>query len=252
MRFYQEVLKLGCFSLDEAAAICNNKNTAKSAIYSLKTKGLVESVKRNLYAVISMESKTPVCSPYEIASHITKSSYVSHHAAFEYYGVANQVFNYFYVSSDERFNDFYFDGKKYCCVASQSNLGVVTTRRGIRVTDAERTILDNIKDISKIGGLEETLRCLAVFPVADEEKLVQYLKAFNNRFLWQKAGFILKDFAQQLKLSDRFFELCKTEKGKSTRYLIPHEANTVYSKEWSLIVPSNYDKIMEEGEDLDV
>jgi hypothetical protein len=55
----------------------------------------------------------------------------------------------------------------------------------------ERTILGNIKDLSKIGGLEELLRCLSMVTVVDEEKLLKYLAFYKSQFVYQKAGYIL-------------------------------------------------------------
>ncbi len=65
--------------------------------------------------------------------------------------------------------------------------GVSLKEDGVRVTDMERTILDSINDLDKIGGLEELLRCLELINYADEEKLLLYLKlTFHKQVLYQK------------------------------------------------------------------
>ena len=149
MEQYIQLLKMGCFSREDVAKITGNIRTADSVLYSHKKKGFVVSVRRNLYAAISLETNQPVCTPYQIASNISLDSYVSHHSAFEYHGMANQVFSEIYVSSSSKFNDFEFDGKHYTRVLSKTNEGVKKVGK-IRVTDIERTIVDSIKDFPKI------------------------------------------------------------------------------------------------------
>ena len=118
----------------------------------------------------------------------------------------------------------------------------------VRVTDIERTIVDSIKDFSKIGGLEELLRCLAMVTYATEDKLIKYLKIYDNQFLWQKTGYILSCYPN-MKLSEQFFETCKTNSQKSVRYLyeeLKYE-NPVFSNEWGLYIPNDIMKLLDEG-----
>ena len=157
MKQYIQLLKMGCFTREDVAKITGNIRTADSVLYSYKKKGVIVSIRRNLYAAISLETNQPVCTPYQIASSISPDSYISHHSAFEYHGMANQVFSRIYVSSSTKFNDFEFDGKHYTRVFSKTNEGIKKIGK-IRVTDIERTIVDSIKDFTKIGGLEELLR----------------------------------------------------------------------------------------------
>jgi predicted transcriptional regulator of viral defense system len=253
MKAYENLLKLGCFSLNEAIHLSKNPKTAESALYSLKKRGLVKSVKRNLYVMISMETGSPVASPYEIASRITESACVSHHSAFEFYGMANQVFTEIYVSSKERFNDFEFDGRTYRYVASKINIGVDVKKR-VKITDLERTVVDCVKNFNKIGGLEELLRCLSMVTFVDEDKLLYYLNAYDNMFLYQKAGYVLSHFSATAKISETFFKNCKGYVNKSIRYLYPDIVNEkpVLDKNWRLYVPQNLTQLTETGRNIDV
>lgn len=247
MEQYMQLLKMGCFSREDVARITGNIRTADSVLYSHKRKGLIVSVRRNLYAAISLETNQPVCTPYQIASSISPDSYVSHHSAFAYHGMANQVFSEIYVSSSTKFRDFEFDGKHYTRVLSKTNEGIQKNGK-VRVTDIERTIVDSIKDFSKIGGLEELLRCLAMVTYASEDKLIRYLNIYDNQFLWQKTGYILSCYPS-MKLSDPFFEICKASSKKSVRYLyeeLKFEC-PVFSKEWNLYIPDNIGKLTDEG-----
>ena len=249
MNSYEKLLKLRCFSLADAAELYGNENTAKSAIRSLKSKSLLQSVKRDLYVIISMETKAPVSTPFEIASHITPSSCISHHTAFEYYGMTNQMFSDIFVSSKERFNSFSFDGRVYRFISSKIDEGIIE-KRDMRVTDKERTLTDSVKDLSKIGGLEELENCISMITFLDEEKLLRYLSLYNNGALYKKMGYFMSKAEFKSKLSGHFFEECLKHSDKSVRYLYEDLRNedSVYVKEWKLFVPA----ASPEEEDIDV
>lgn len=247
LEYYEKLLQLKCFSFDDAAKIFENERKTKNILYTLKKKGLLQSVRRNYYATISLETKEPVATPFEIASSITDSSYISHHSAFEFYGLTNQVFSDIYVSTEREFREFEFNGQWYHCIKNQKDFGI-SLQKTIRVTDLERTVLDNIKDFDKIGGLEELLHCLEMITVLDESRLTRYLEKYNNQFLIQKAGYLLS-FYPQLKLSDEFFDYCKKSIGNSSRYLyhdLKEEKNT-FIKEWNLCIPKDIMKLINEG-----
>ena len=70
-----------------------------------------------------------------------------------------------------------------------------------------------------------------------EEKLIQYLKIYDNQFLYQKTGFILSHLKTKRELSDLFFSLCKEKAGKSSRYLSSDCKTGKFDAEWSLVVP---------------
>ena len=237
---YEKFLALGCFDLSEATDIFNNVNTAKSALLFLKKKGYIQSIKRNLYAAISLETHSPVSTPFEIATHITKSAYVSHHSAFEYYGLTNQVFTDIYVSSDERFNSFDYDGRTYRYISSKSAKGITSSRK-LRVTGIERTLVDSIKDFSKIGGLEELKNCISMITMIDENKVLDCLKDYDNGFLYKKTGYLIMNSDISEKFSKRFYDLCQAKAQNSVRYLYDELKNeeSVYEKEWKLFVPLN-------------
>lgn len=247
MEQYKQLLKMGCFSREDVAKITGNIRTADSVLYSHKKRGMVASVRRNLFTAISLETGESVCSPYQIASFVTEDSYISHHSAFEYHGMANQVFSQVYVSSSSKFNDFEFDGKQYKRIVSKTNEGVKTIGK-VRVTDIERTVVDSIKDFSKIGGLEELLRCLAMVTYVSEEKLKRYLQIYDSCILWQKSGYILSHYPN-MKMSKEFIEFCRRNGGKSVRYLYEELKfeDPIYLKEWGLFVPKDMMKLVDEG-----
>ena len=67
------------------------------------------------------------------------------------------MFDKEWVSSDTMFRDFEFDGYTFCQVHSKCNEGIETVKYsgGVRITDKERAVIDRVKDLDKIAGLEE-------------------------------------------------------------------------------------------------
>ena len=249
MKHYRQLAELQCFTRAEAERVAGSAEAANSMLTSYQDKGYIESVKRNLYVTISMETGSAIPNRYRIATHITEGAYISHHSAFEYLGCANQVYYEVYVSGAKRFAPFEYDDITYRHVAPRIELGVDEKPDGIRTTDTERTVLDGINDFNKISGLEELLRCLELIPYVDEGKLLEYLERYGKQFLYQKAGYILGHFKDELRLSESFFEACEHKITKSVRYLyrgMEHVPNTFDSR-WKLFVPQNLKSVLSQG-----
>jgi predicted transcriptional regulator of viral defense system len=233
-------------------AIYGNRNSANSAIRALQKNGLVKSIKKNLYVCNDVENRAPVADKFKVGSSITKNSYISHHSALEFHGVGHQLFFEIYVSSSTVFNSFEFDGITYRYVSSKLDDGVITynTNRGVRVTNLERTVIDCIKDLDKSGGIEELLQSLRLITFLDSERMMKYLMLYNIQFLYQKVGFLLKHFQNELKLPESFFDFCHKNILESKRYLTDkNEKDLVYNSEWRLLVPENLMMFMEQGGD---
>lgn len=191
-----------------------------------------------LYTAISLETGGPIANPYQIATKLTPTSYVSHRSAFSYYGYVDQISYEMFVSSESRFNKFEFDEMDYLYIPSKCNRGIVE-EQGVRVTDIERTVVDYINQFDHIGGLEELLKGLAMIPYLSEQKIMEYLQLYNKAILYQKAGYILEHFQKELKLSNLLMQQCVEKKGKSIRYFseaFPKD-KLQYNRTWGLMVP---------------
>jgi len=253
MKYYEQLLKKGCFTWDELCTLIGNVKTADSLARNYIKKGYIQSVKRSLYVAVDLATGESIASKYRIAGKITPTSYVSHHAAFEYYGCANQVSYHVEVSSDTLFAPFEYGGNTYTHIKSRIDDGIVTRYDGVSVTDAERTVLDGINDFEKVMGLEELLRCLELLAIVKEDKLITYLNAYGKQVLYQKAGYILEHFRDIWNLSDNFFSACEARIGKSKRYLYkpPIREEAAYNRRWRLIVPRDLHKITNKGVPFD-
>lgn len=252
MDIYFELLKHPVFSIEDVYTYIENERTARVSLEKMIGSGKVLKIRNGLYTCVSGENGGPVANRFQIASAITPTSYVSHHSAFEYYGVSDQVFNEVYVSSQTRFHDFCFDGYNYHYVRSQISDGVYTPEYsgGINITDKEQTMLDSIKDMNRIAGLEEVTSCITSFKNLSEEKLLNYLKKYDSVFLCQKVGFLAEMFQEELGLSNDFLNACEDMLGNSKRYLTEDAIEVSYSGRWKLVYPENI-KNIKNGDFLD-
>lgn len=226
---YKKLLALRCFGRKQAEALWN-KNASKYLDNALK-QGLIRRVRKDLYVSVSLETHQPTKNKFEIASCISPTACVSHHAALEFYGYANQVFYDMTFVSQSKVKSFDFDDVSYHQIFSSISEGV-SEQNGVRVTDLERSILDCIDAVEKICGLEELEACLDIIPSLDEEKLQRYLPLYGKAFLYQKAGYLLEKHQSDLKLSDKFFDFCHKEIA-SRRYL---GKGTTLNTRWNLYV----------------
>jgi len=170
----------------------------------------------------------------------------------EYHGITDQVFYDVYVSSETSFRNFVFDGYTYHCVTSKSLEGVEKPAfsGGVAVTNIERTLVDCIKDMDKISGIEEVVQNIESVERMQEKRLLKYLDLFQNQFLYQKTGYLLSEHQEKMGLSDGFFDNCKEQIGRSKRYLTRDQEGGRYSTEWKLVVPKGLSE-MKNGEILD-
>ena len=194
-----------------------------------------------------METEQPIPNRFQVASHITDDSFVSHHSAFEFYGYANQVFYEVYFSTKKKVRPFDYDGLHYQPVLWHGNDSITETNNGVRVTSLERTVIDSIADFTKIGGLEELLRCLALIPSLDETKLLEVLEAYGRGQLYQKAGYILEAYKDALSLSDAFFSECMKRSSSSKTYLFDKQEDFVLHRKWLLYAPNDLKKLVDKG-----
>ena len=241
MDIYFEMAKRPVFSVEDVAHFYHNTESARSAVKRILSASKAVKIRNGLYTCISAESGGPVANRFQIAGAITESSYVSHHTAMEYYGVADQVFYDVYVSSETRFLDFEFDGYTYRYIKSRLSEGIEMPEYsgGIRITDRERTLADCLKDMDIIGGIEETVAIIDSLHIINEKKLLHYLSLYDNQFLYQKAGYLLWPSRDALGITESFFLVCKQHIGKSKRYLSKDMSGGIYVKEWNLIVTPN-------------
>lgn len=65
-----------------------------------------------------------------------------------------------------------------------------------------------------------------------------YLDAYGVQALYQRAGYLLEYFQEEMQLSQEFIDYCKNRVGKGTAYLLQEAKHGgVFVREWGLVVP---------------
>jgi predicted transcriptional regulator of viral defense system len=241
MNIYFKLLGIPVFSVADVDKYYNNLSSSRSALQRLLKAGMIKKIRNDMYTCVNGENGMAVANRFQIGSHINDGAYISHHSAMEYYGITDQVFYDVYVTSEKKFNSFEFEGYRYHRVAPAVSVGVRKEEYsgGVIVTDRERTILDSIKDMEKISGMEEVISNIESVGKLREKKMLAYLEEYDNQFLYQKVGLLLENDRERYGLSEHFFEICKGKIGNSKRYLTDKNADGVYSLKWKVIVPKN-------------
>lgn len=249
MKFYEELLDFDCFTFEMVAQLTGNTNTAEKTVQRLLKQGLIERVRRNLYVTINLVDYEPTASKYQIGSQVTQTAVISHHAALEYYGYANQVYHTITVSSKTRFQSFEFYGITYERNSYLSELGTVLTKDHVRIMDIERTIVDCLYTPNLAGGVEEIIRCFRMIPFVNEKKLLAYIKLFPNKAFCQRTGFILEMFQESLGLSTEIFTYLESQiSRKNVSYLdSSNKTNCSFQKRWQLLVPEDVATTLTKG-----
>ncbi len=203
--------------------------------------GVYVKIRNNLYALIDPSTNDIYATKFEIASNISETSYICFHSALEFYGLANQVFNDITVGSLTKFNNFIFGESEYIYKQSKSIAFVKdVASEGIRVTTLEKTIVDCIDEINLACGIDEVLNALEQVKYLNEAKLLDVLEEQNKMFLYQKVGYLLEIYNDQLNLSESFFDKCKSHLTNKTNYFMKGEfQKESLNKDWNLMVPKN-------------
>lgn len=246
MKYYERLVELGCFSREELVALVGSPSIANNIIYEYQKKGFIEKIKRDYYAVISLETKQPIYSRYQIGAKMFPDACLTHHSAFEIYGYGSQVFYECFVATEKRFTDFEYNGVFYRRIKKKPDIDVVTYGN-MRVTSIEQTVADSIRDFEKISGIEEVIRCLLLVPGLNEEKLLRCIARNKNGFLYQKCGYIFEELNDEFHFSPVFFEACERYSSDSKRYLIKDSKESIYKERWKLYTPSSLKAIIDKG-----
>ncbi len=252
MNIYFKLLGKPVFRMADVDEFYHNLSSSRTAVQRLIKAGMVKKIRNDMYTCVNGENGMAVADRFQIGSQINEGAYISHHSAMEYYGITDQVFYDVYVTSEKKFNTFEFEGYTYHHILQSIPQGIIKQEfsGGVVITDRERTVLDCIKDMEKISGVEEVISNLESVGKLQEKKMLMYLEEYHNQFLYQKTGFLLYNAKERNGLSNSFFEICKEKIGKSKRYLTGPGIDGVYNPEWKMVVPKSVFNI-KNGELLD-
>ena len=221
--------------LEQGNEVCYN--TRKSRLYNKTRKGVLSHVRKGVYVPSYLTDK------FRIACNAVENGCLVYHSALEYYTLHTQSFNWVYIHSTTPFRTFIHLNETYIYkpvnYLINPNLDFANENYPIRVTSLSQTIIDCIRHIDLAGGLEELMNALDWLGIGklDETEMIQCLDAAPSKSVYQRVGYLLSLYQEQLGLSDAFFDHCKNQIGNNVSYLTPDENCDFYDKKWKICVP---------------
>ena len=221
--------------LEQGNEVCYN--TRKSRLYNKTRKGVLSHVRKGVYVPSYLTDK------FRIACNAVENGCLVYHSALEYYTLHTQSFNWVYIHSTTPFRTFIHLNETYIYkpvnYLINPNLDFANENYPIRVTSLSQTIIDCIRHIDLAGGLEELMNALDWLGIGklDETEMTQCLDAAPSKSVYQRVGYLLSLYQEQLGLSDAFFDHCKNQIGNNVSYLTPDENCDFYDKKWKICVP---------------
>lgn len=221
--------------LEQGNEVCYN--TRKSRLYNKTRKGVLSHVRKGVYVPSYLTDK------FRIACNAVENGCLVYHSALEYYTLHTQSFNWVYIHSTTPFRTFIHLNETYIYkpvnYLINPNHDFANENYPIRVTSLSQTIIDCIRHIDLAGGLEELMNALDWLGIGklDETEMIQCLDATPSKSVYQRVGYLLSLYQEQLGLSDAFFDHCKNQIGNNVSYLTPDENCDTYDKKWKICVP---------------
>ncbi len=205
--FYQT---LALFRTQDVLANFSSVRGMQAKLKSLIDAGRIAKIKNGLYATVNPLTGDIFANRFEIASALFENACVAYHSALEFHGLGNQMFSEVQVFTEKRNVPFEYDGLEYKFFLYTSKSGIMRLEQNanIVVTDLERTIIDCIDRIDLAGGLEELVTALNGITRLNEQALISYIREYDKKFIYKKAGFLLSLLKKDL-LTQSFFDICK-------------------------------------------
>lgn len=115
MKYFKELSNFYTFSFNDACSVIGSLQATKKYLKEMINSGYINKIRRNLYTFYDFALSEDCANRFQIASNITKQSFIAYHSAFEFYGFYNQVYNEIQVSSRDKFQPFEYNGYSYKC-----------------------------------------------------------------------------------------------------------------------------------------
>lgn len=245
MSRYEKIIYMKVFNFEDICQLTGNINTAKSLIKEELEKKHIKKIKYNLYVVCDLQSQKPIGSPYEIGSKITKDSFISYRSALEYYAKIQSTSRIMCVSAKRKFENFKFKGYSYKYFSNKGDFGI-SNKKGIRITDKERTVIDCINKPELAGGDEKLVHYLELVGKLNGEKILKYLPNYNSKKLYTKVGFMLKWLNYVFDVDQDVIDYCQSRRARVNYYFNENSKNNILIPQWTLRVPK---EILSGGEE---
>ncbi|MCD8295430.1 MAG: hypothetical protein LUE27_09350 [Clostridia bacterium] len=239
-------LEKSIFTTEDVRASYSSDEETCEAIKELLEGHRIEELKKGLYATVDLMHDDVFASDNEIGAALQEDAYCAYHTAMEFYGLATQVYFVVQMASPKKSFKCTVNDTEYWMYRNTHTEGVVEIMHNsavVRVTDLERTIVDCIDKYNVAGGMEEVSRALRRIRFCNEEKLLKYLRMYNKKILYKKAGFLFSRIKPRY-LSQKFYDACKehiSTRKDDIRYIkgVPYYPDE-WNEEWRIYASPEY------------
>jgi hypothetical protein len=234
---------------------------AQFRIYYHLRKGKVARAAAGIYAVIppGPSSRRFSPDPFLVAAALEPDGIFSHHAALELLGASHSEFRIcsLWASSYRRRVSLgetelrFFKYPKPFARGTARRIGTRTTlrsRRTLRFTGPERTLVEAFRNPALLGGVEELVESASGFPALDLHLLWNILEAYDEKLLWSAVGWFLERTGSTFGATPRFLSNLEKRGSSSPQYLVRGSRGGTFVKRWNLVVPDALGKGREPDE----
>lgn len=216
-----------------------NGKTVSSLLYKYSRRNSIVRIRRNVYLPTNPADGFVDENKYEIGCCSVPGAYISTIRPWSSTGCRTRSGIGYTCPRPGVSGPFEFEFVEYMYAPDKYREGIVRPAENgnVRVTDPERTILDCIDRPDLAGGMEELVYNIDLMESVDEDRLLRYLPLYGKSVMYQKTGFILSLFKEQLGLGGEFFLTCEKKAGGGVRYLTDKWESRTYVPRWKLYVP---------------
>lgn len=245
------------FSVDDVVDMTGlNRQSARSFISKLATRGLITHIGPGLYAIIPFDLGTSTQfqeNPYIIARELMRGKpyLLSHASAMDLHQMVTQPQLIFYVTCPHFMRSRMYSGVEYRFVRCKEKAFFGFTENWISktdkviVSDIERTILDGLNHPQHCGGISEVAKGLWIrHNQIDWGRLLEYAKRLNKKVVFNRLGYLLDLYGLA---TEEFRLILKGQLSSNFPLLDPlMPKEGPYKSSWNLqinIPPEELDKI---------
>lgn len=238
--FLSDIQQQRVFSKHDMVSITGDIRRAESVLLSHQKRGYIQKIRRDMYCALNLATHLPEADRFEIACSIQPEAYIAYHSALEFHGLAQQLWYDVQVAVSRPFTPFQFSDATYLPIVSKCSAGIEEPlfRRGVRVTNLERTIVDCIIRMDLCGGAEEFMHCVEAVHVLRSDMLVDVLQAYDTPVVYQKVGCVLDVLHLPIDNGEQVIKLCHEAAGRAVNLLTNKENSNLYQSKWKLYIPT--------------
>jgi predicted transcriptional regulator of viral defense system len=124
--------------------------------------------------------------------------------------------------------------------AGRERLGVREIKRlgrTLTLTGPERTLVEGLRRLDRVGGLEELVESASGFASLDFTLLDEVLETYDEKALWAAVGWFLERHQRAFFAPDELLARLEEHRPKAPQYLERNERGGPFAARWNLFLP---------------